>query len=461
MSQLPSQSLLQRVIRKHGRQAVLDMLDADQRLALQFMWRIMARPAQLSPRGRWRWWLNRAGRGFGKTRSGSEWIREKARRMPGARGFIAGQTPEEVRDIQVEGPAGILACCPANEKPEWEPTKGELRFPNGCVIEVLSGANPEGPRGRQYSFGWIDELAKMPRHRAFFDNVNMGLRLEYHGGEEQDREPQCLITTTPRPIALLREIAKKPNCVVTTGSTYENRANLAPSFFEEMTTAYEGTRLGRQELHGEQLDDTPGALWQRAMFDRAGFRRRVGQDLREFEAIAVAIDPAVSNTESSDESGIIVAGMRFGEGSRKHFHVLRDASMYGTARERARTAILAYLEFEADCFVLETNNGGDWIPAVIEAEWADMQRDEMLRHRLAGRPKIVVVTATRGKHVRAEPIATLYEQHGVVTHEPELEVLEDQLVSWSPLLAEKSPDRLDALVWCLTYLSTLKRVVVT
>ncbi len=225
-------------------------------------------------------------------------------------------------------------------------------------------------------------------------------------------------------------------------------------------TQYEGTRLGRQEIGGELLDDVPGALWQRAWFDRPGFRVSYGRDLRRFDIICVAIDPAASNTDSSDETGIIVMGM-WREGRVRRLHTLADCSLYGTAGQRARAAILALLAFEANCFVVETNNGGDWIPAVIEAEWTKMSEEEAFKDRLPGRAPCHVVTATRGKAVRAEPISAVYEQLGVVSHEPGLEVLEDQLCTWIPLLAEKSPDRLDALVWAGTYLTTAKVVVLT
>ena len=449
------QSLLQRVVRRMGPQAMLDALDAEQRLTLPFMWRLVGRPSQFAPHGDWRWWLNSAGRGYGKTRGGAEWLREEARAMPGARFAIVGQTPEDVRSIQIEGDSGILAVSPANERPEWKPGLGELRWPNGAIGQVLSGANPEEARGPQFHRAWVDELAKMPRARALFDNLNMGLRLVYERNPDKV-EPRGLITTTPRPIAVLRDLRKKKSTVVTGGSTYDNAPNLARSYLDDMLASYEGTRLGRQELHGEQLEDTPGALWQRAMFDRHGFRRR--GDVTEFDVIAIAIDPSVSNNEdgTSAETGIIAGGVKFAAGARRQFHVMRDASLRGTPGERARAAIRLFVELEADCFVVETNNGGDWIPAMLDAEWRLLKLDPSWAAVLPGSPPIRTVTATRGKHVRAEPIATLYEQTGTVTHEGVMEELEDQLVSWSPLLNERSPDRLDALVWLLTYLSTAK-----
>lgn len=454
-------SLLARVVKRLGPKRAYEMMDAEQRAALPYAWPILARPKQLAPKGPWRYWLMKSGRGFGKTRSGVEWVRGKAKRMPGSRGAIIGQTPDEARRIMIEGPDGILERTPINDRPLWEPSKDLLTWPgpDGATATIYSGAKPAAFRGPNHHWLWCDELAKYARAKEAFDNFNMGLRLEYLNGAAEDREPQGMLTTTPRPIAILRELIKKANTVVTSGSTYENAANLAGSYLDEMRGAYEGTRLGRQELFGDLLDDTPGALWQRAMFDRPGFRAHL--ELSVFDRICVAIDPAASDTETSDETGIIVAGMWWGERNRRRYHTLADRSFHGSAQQRARRAILALLDHEADCFVVETNNGGDWIPAVIQNEWAQMQTEEAFTGRLPGAAPVHVVTATRGKAVRAEPISTLYEQDGTFSHEPGLEVLEDQLVTWSPQLNEKSPDRLDALVWAGTWLSQQKRMILT
>jgi len=460
-------SLLQRVVRRHGVERTLGLLNPEQQRALPYIWPIVARPKQRAPKlatnkKPWRWWLLQAGRGFGKTRSAAEWVREKVKRMPGSLGALIGQTPDDVRLIQIEGPSGLLAITPADERPVWEPAKGKLTWPNGTVAMVFSGANPGELRGPQFHWAWVDELAKFAKAKELFDMLSMALRLEFLGAKEEcDRQPQCCISTTPRPISVLRDLAKRSNCVVTRGSTYENRANLASSFISEMLEAYEGTRLGDQELFGKLLDDVPGALWQRAWFERPGFRVKRRDDLRIFDLIVVAIDPAVSNADTADETGIVVVGMWRDERGRRKYHVIDDRSIYGTAQQRAHAAIVALADYEANGFVVETNNGGDWIPAVIRAEWAAMQAEDAWRTKLAGQAPVHVVTATRGKHVRAEPISTLYEQLATFSHEPGLEVLEDQLVTWSPLLAEKSPDRLDALVWGATYLSTAKVVVLT
>lgn len=438
-------SLLERVVRRLGPAKARKRLKPAQLRALPYVWRVLARPEQLAPPGEWRWWVVQAGRGFGKTRAGAEWVRRKAMSMPGSRGALIGQTPSEARNVQVDGPAGILAISPPNERPQWEPSKGLLTWPNGTQAATYSGANPEKFRGPQFHWVWADEFAKWSRAREAFDNLNFGLRLEYRGRVQ----PQCVFTTTPRPIAVLKEILAKRNTVVTRGSTFENRANLARSYLDEVLGAYEGTRIGRQELEGELLEDVPGALWQRKMFDKPGFR--LTRELESFELIAVSIDPAASNTETSDETGIIVTGS-WHEGERRHFHALADASIYGSASERARAAIQAFLAYEADVLVVETNNGGDWIPAVIQAEWEAME--------LAGAAPVECVTASRGKRTRAEPISALYEQDRV-THAPGLETLEDQCATWSPLLKERSPDRMDALVWGLTWHSTAKRLIAT
>lgn len=441
-----SRSLIERAVRRFGPEKVLGMLDADQRVALPWLWRLWARPEQVAPRGEWRWWAIIAGRGFGKTRSGAEWVREKAYSMPGSRGGIIGQTPEEVRSIQIEGPAGILAVTPPSQRPRWEPSKDLLSWPNGTTAEVFSGADPGKFRGPQFHWLWADELAKWSRAGESYDNFNLGLRLEFKGGIQ----PQGLITTTPRPLRVIRDLLKNPRTRLSTGSTYENSANLARSFLDEIRGAYEGTRLGRQELHGELLDDVPGALWARAMFDAEGFRQQGKPE--DFDLIAIGLDPSASNTETSDETGIIAVGMKF-VGDQRRFHVLADRSMFGTPMERAGAAINLFQEFRANRFVVETNKGGDWIPALLQTQWDAME--------LPGAAPFELVTATRGKQTRAEPVSSLYEQHRV-THEPTgLEVLEDQLVNWSPRLLGDSPDRLDALVWATTWLSTAKHVVLT
>lgn len=384
--------------------------------------------------------------------------------MPGSIGALIGQTPGEVRKIQIEGPAGILACSPPAERPQWEPAKNLLTWPlvkhQPTTASVYSGANPGEFRGPQYHWAWIDEWAKYARARETYDNLNFGLRLTFHDATDPgDVSPQCCITTTPRPIKVMRELIAKKSCVVTMGSTFENEANLDAGFLDEMRSAYVGTRLGRQELDGLLLDDTPGALWQRNWFERQGYRQHIS-DLGVFDHISIAIDPAVSDEENSAESGIIAMGMWWLKGQQRRYHVMADRSMNGSPRERVRAAIHLMLELEANDFVVEVNNGGDWIPLAIENEWKQMQQEPEYTRKLSGMPKIEVVHATRGKHIRAEPISTLFEQVGTVSSEPGLEALEDQLTTWSPLLKEKSPDRLDALVWAGTRLSTLKRVVV-
>jgi phage terminase large subunit-like protein len=441
-------SLIARAVKRLGPEAVLAALDQDQRNALPWVWRLWARPEQLAPTGDWRWWAAIAGRGFGKTRLGAEWVREKAAAMPGSMGALIGQTPDEVRKVQIEGPVGILAVSPAGERPEWEPSKGLLTWPNGTKAEIYSGAKPEGFRGPQFHWLWADELAKWAKATASFTNFNFGLRLEWRGPSGVV-QPQGLITTTPRPIDVIRKLVKNPRAVITKGSTYDNAANLASSFLDELRGAYEGTRLAEQELHGRLLDDTPGALWKRAMFDREGFRVR--RDPEHFDLICVAIDPAASDTDSSDETGIVVVGAFTFQG-RRFFHVLEDVSLYGTPSERASAAIAAFHRWKANRLVVETNNGGDWVTAVLQSQWEKEEHP--------GAAPIEAVTASRGKQTRAEPSAALYEQSRV-SHEPGLEVLEDQLVTWSPLLAERSPDRMDALVWALTWLSTAKVLVLT
>lgn len=436
-------SLLERAARRLGAARLHASLSPEQLEVLPYVWAIRGRPEQLTPGGDWRWWLVSAGRGWGKTKTGSEFATARARALPGSVGFLVGQTPTQVRKVMVEGPAGILSSSPPWFRPRWFPSKHVLVWPNGARAEVYSGAAPEGLRGPQCHWAWVDELAKMPRSKEVFDQLNFGMRLGKH--------PRAIITTTPRPVEILKDLARgrKHRVHLTRGTTYENRPNLAESFLHEVLGRYEGTRLGRQELGGELLADMPGALWTSDMLDAPGFR--VEQQPDDAELIVVAIDPSASDEEGSNETGIIGMGARWTEERGRlvqRQHVYRDATVSeGGPGDRVRAALNLFVELQADRIVVETNNGGDWIPAVIASEWTAME--------LPGAAPVECVTATRGKRTRAEPIAALYEQRKV-THAPGLGVLEEQLRTWSPLLLGASPDRMDALVWASTWLSQQK-----
>jgi phage terminase large subunit-like protein len=385
-------------------------------------WRNLRRPKQVPPDGDWLTWLILSGRGWGKTRVGAEWVLENSERY--GRFVLAGRTSGDLRDIMIEGESGILNVA-QGERPKYEPSKRRLTFPSGSVAVLRSADEPEGFRGIQAEAVWADELAAWEYPEAW-DQMQMGFRLGFH--------PRQIVTTTPRPTQIIRDLMADRSTVVTVGSTYENRANLTESFLTRIVQRYEGTRLGRQELHGEILDDIEGALWRRSFFHiaEAPLRYHEGQTVPEYRRIVVAIDPAVSYGPESDETGIIAAGVGIdGEG-----YVLDDQSGRFSPLDWARRAIALHDELKADAIVAEVNNGGDLVEANLRSAG------------FAGH--FIKVTASRGKRVRAEPVAGFYEQ-GRIHHVRAFPVLEDQLCSFTPE-SIVSPDRLDALVWAFTEL---------
>lgn len=366
----------------------------------------------------------RAGRGFGKTRAGAEWLHERAEAEPGRRMALVAQTPADARDYCIEGPGGLLQnrpwwCVEAGEGwPNYEPSKRRVTWPNGSVATIYSSEEPRQLRGFSGDTAWLDEFAKWTNPRECWDNLMMGMR------EASADRPRVCITTTPRPLKVLTEIEGKPSTRCVTGTSYENRANLDPTWFDEILADYEGTTLGRQELYAEILDDLPGALWDRSMFDDPA------TELPAMRRIVVAVDPAMTSGEDSDETGIVVCG----KGTDGRGYVLEDATCKKSPEGWAAVATDAYHRHEADRIVAEVNNGGDLVESVIRTH------DPAVSYK--------AVRASRGKRTRAEPVAALYEQ-GKVDHVPGLGDLEDQMVSYLPDTRE-SPDRLDALVWALT-----------
>lgn len=381
-------------------------------------WRRIARPEQLAPVGDWRVWLLLAGRGFGKSRTGAEWVRSQAESGAARRIALVAATSADVRDVLVEGESGLLAIAPPHARPVYEPSKRRLTWPNGVIATTYSADEPDRLRGPQHDAGWCDELAAW-RYPDAWDQLMFGLRL--------GTDPRVVVTTTPRPTPLVRQLVRSPSTHVTRGSTYDNRANLAPAFFDQIVTRYEGTRLGRQELNAEILDDAPGALWSRAMLDGS----RVDRAPLALRRVVVAVDPAVTSTESSDETGVVVAGV----GTDGHGYVIADHTGKYSPADWARLAVRLYREHKADRIVAESNQGGDMVAHTI-------------RTVDPGAP-VKLVHASRGKRTRAEPVAALYEQ-GRVHHVGVLAALEDQLCTWDASTSEASPDRLDALVWALT-----------
>lgn len=397
------------------RATILKELSANEAAEILEDWRFWARPDQIAPEGNWRVWLIMAGRGFGKTRCGAEWVHEQIRKGR-ERIALVGETKADVRDVMVEGESGILATAGRN-RPLYEPSKRRLTWPNGAIGVCYSGDEPDQLRGPQHDAAWLDELAKYRYAEETWSNLDLGLRL----GES----PQAVITTTPRPVQIMRELVADELVTVTRGSTYDNLQNLAESFAKRIVERYEGTRLGRQELHAEILDDVVGALWSREMIDA----HRLRETPPHFERIVVGVDPAVTSGEDADETGILVAGMIGNRG-----YIVEDLSGQYTPQEWAIQAIKAYYKYNADRIVAEVNQGGDMVEHTIRTV------DRNVSYK--------AVRAARGKILRAEPIAALYEQ-GRIHHCGTFAALEDQLCMYTHE-SRDSPDRLDALVWALT-----------
>ncbi|QLG12478.1 DNA-packaging protein [Deinococcus sp. D7000] len=397
-------------------------------------WLEIARPTQLPPDGDWLVWLILAGRGFGKTRTGAETIAQWARETPNGRFALIGQTYADARDVMVEGESGLLAVFDESElrggtvDTAWNRSLGELYLANGSKFKIYSSEKPRQLRGPQHHGAWGDEPATWndaengTADDTTWSNLLFGLRL----GDD----PRVVLTGTPRPNRLIRELLKEADTATTRGSTYDNLHNLSGTFRRKVISKYEGTRLGRQELDGEVLDDTPGALWSYGLFNREGFRVRF-EDLPEMVRIVVAVDPQASQSDESAETGIVVAGL----GTDGQGYVMGDLSLSGSPTEWATVAVDAYRHHQADAVVPEKNNGGDMVVSTIEAV------DKSVN--------VTPVWASRGKQTRAEPISTLYEKNRI-HHVGAFADLEGQMTTWVPGM--KSPDRMDALVWALTEL---------
>jgi phage terminase large subunit-like protein len=410
-----------------------EMMSDEEVAALQYDWRgFWARPKQLAPADRdWMTWVINAGRGFGKTRTGAGWVQERAEAHPGRWIALIARTPADARDYMIEGPGGILKHAAPTARPQYQPSNRRLIWPNGSWATIYSDEEPDQLRGFSGDTSWSDEFAKFKNPQDTWDNLQFGMR-EASGPDH----PRNLITTTPRPIKVLKAIMADPMTVVTHGSSYENRSNLDPTWFKNTISKYEGTRFGRQEIHAEVLSDVPGALWTLAQLDE--LRVRDAKELPDMQRVVIGVDPSASeptDDESLAECGIVAAGL----GVDGTAYVLSDGSLRAGPNGWAKRAVSVYDLYDGDRVVAEANNGGAMVESTIRAV----------------RPTcpVTLVHASRGKVTRAEPISALYAQSRV-RHVGTFPELEDQMIAMTPFGVEggRSPDRADALVWALTEL---------
>lgn len=409
-------------------------LSPEESAALLFEWSRWARPNQMPPPGDWDGWLILAGRFGGKTRTGAEWVRDEVASGRAKRIALIGETSADGKDVMVNGESGLLAVHPPWERPRFTASSSNGRpkvvWPNGAIATLYDAREPDQLRGPQHDLAWLDEAAKYRYAQDVFDQMLFGLRLGL--------KPRWLITTTPRPTPLIKNLKKEseganPRVVLTHYSSRVNLRNIAPSVRANVIDRYQGTRLGRQEIDAEILEDVPGALWSRRNLDE--HRVRVA-DVPPLSRLVVAVDPAITSGDSANETGIICAGMD----EKQRGYTLEDATLRGSPDEWARRAISTYRKFEADAIIAEANQGGEMVERVL--------------HSVAPEVPVRLVRATRGKYVRAEPIAALYEQERV-SHVGIFPELEDQMIAFTPEAAAiRTPgdhfDRVDALVWAFT-----------
>lgn len=402
------------------REAALSTLTDAEAEALLHDWRFWARPEQLPPKGEWDIWAIIAGRGFGKTETGAQWIKHRVENEGAKSIALIAETQKDLEEVLVPR---ILKVSSPDNRPTVRTRPVRLRWPNGAEALGYNGTEPDQLRGPEFDTAWTDELAKYKKARETWDMLQFTMR--------SGRDPKVCVTTTPRPIELIKAIiaGEEGKAHVTRGKTADNAANLAPGFVEKLEQRYGGSRLGRQELNAEVLGDLPGALWSQSVIDAY----RV-IEAPEIGRVVVALDPAVTNTEDSDEHGIVVAGLSEQDG-----YVLEDASQQGTPHEWAQAAITLARKWDADGVVVEVNQGGDMVAHTLRS--------------IAPNLNVIEVRATRGKHVRAEPISALYQQ-GRIKHVGSFPELEDQLTQMTTAgyQGEGSPDRADALVWAMTEL---------
>ncbi|MFC7399676.1 DNA-packaging protein [Chelatococcus sp. GCM10030263] len=419
--------------------ALLATCNEPQLTWLMHHWPLYARPDQLPPevsggRSDWTVWLVLGGRGAGKTRTGAEWVRGLAlghqpfAAAPAGRIALVGETAADVRDVMIEGVSGLLAIHPKAERPTWTASRRRLEWPNGAVAQAFSAEDPEQLRGPQFEAAWADELCKWRHAEETWDMLQFGLRL--------GARPRQVVTTTPRPIPLLKKLMGDPRTVVSRAATRANAYHLAPAFLDAIVGRYAGTRLGRQELDGEIVEERADALWNRGMIEAAR-----AEQAPPLARIVVAVDPPASSGQRADACGLVAAGID-AEG---RVFVLEDATLErARPAEWAARAVALYRRHQADALVVEVNQGGEMATAVIREVDATVP--------------VTSVRATRGKYLRAEPVAALYEQ-GRIHHVGSFPALEDEMADFGPggLSSGRSPDRLDALVWAVTALALTGR----
>ena len=388
---------------------------------LKYHWPLHARDSQLPPPGDWDTWLILAGRGFGKTRTGAEWVRAQVETRHATRIALVARTLPEAQSIMIEGESGILNISPHWNQPTYEPSKRKLTWPSGAHALVFSSHEPDQLRGPQFDAAWCDELASWEYAQETWDNLSFALRL--------GRRPRAVVTTTPKPIELIRSLPNRPGVHVTRGSTYDNKDNLPPAFMNGIIERYDGTRLGQQEIHAELMDEDEDALWKREWIEKA----RLGS-YPPISRIVVSIDPAMTARPTSSETGIVVVGADM---RRQQAYVLADESGRLTPNNMALRVAHLYDKFNATQIVVEANAGGEMVASTI-------------KNAIERTLPIKTIQARHGKYIRAEPVAALYEQ-GRVHHVGRFPDLEDQMCTWTPDIGSShSPDRADALVHAVT-----------
>ena len=420
-----SESLLQTVVRKYGADKLVEVLAPEQFNALRYEWRAWARPEQIAPEGDWSVWLLLSGRGFGKSRTGAEWVREMARDFPGSHGALVAPTAADARDVMVKA----LLECSAPGEVTYESSKRALTWTNGSTATMYSAEEPDRLRGPNHAWAWADEVCAWQYLGEVWDMLAMTLRI--------GARPRLCVTTTPRPLEILNGdgkdnrrlgLLRRADVAVTRGSTYDNAANLSAAFLDQMRERYEGTRLGDQEIHGIVVDDMSGALFKRDDIDA----KRVRVAPYDLARVVVAIDPATTSGEDSDETGIVVCA----KGRDGLAYVLADESGRYSPEQWARKAVELYEKYKADRIIGEKNQGGDMVEHTIRT--------------VSPRVSYRGVTARRGKALRAEPVAALYEQRRVC-HVGSLPKLETQMCRFMPEgVLDGHDDRVDAMVHALT-----------